>query len=121
MSERPNVLFASAKLIKVLPIPKEFVEICGTTSLYPAGPDGLIPLVPTPVVNPRELRLAKPLLGFAVCTEVRKKLARTWFTFDPPNVFTSPTVNIWAREGLVVENPGTLLPPSGLATVASSQ
>ena len=44
----------------------------GTVSGNPAGPEGMIPSVPTPVTKPRSERLAKLLVGLLVVVAVRK-------------------------------------------------
>src|SRR3954451_6789497 len=92
----------------------------GTVSGNPAGPEGLIPNVPTPVTNPKSASFAKLDLGLSVVVAVRKKLRRNWFTAVDPNILLLLITNCCVRDGVWLANPGTLA-FRALITVASSR
>src|SRR2546423_7419026 len=92
----------------------------GTVSGNPAGPEGLMPKVPTPVTKPRSESFAKLLLGLSVVVAVRKKLRRNWFTAVEPSILLLLMTNCWVLEGVSLAKPGTLA-FNAFATVASSR
>src|SRR2546430_15833763 len=107
-SETCQVLFGWNVVSVFTPIEKLLKYSGGTVSGKPAGPDGLMPRVPTPVTKPRSESFAKLDLGLSVVVAVRKKLNRNWFTAVAPNVLLLLMTNCCVREGVSLANPGTL-------------
>src|SRR2546430_5333335 len=79
-SETCQVLFGWNVVSVFTPIEKLLKYSGGTVSGKPAGPDGLMPRVPTPVTKPRSESFAKLDLGLSVVVAVWKKINRNWVT-----------------------------------------
>src|SRR5256886_15216524 len=77
-SETCQVLFGWNVVSVFTPIEKSLKYSGGTVSGKPAGPDGLMPRVPTPVTKPRSESFAKLDLCLSVVVAVWKKSDLKW-------------------------------------------
>src|SRR3989442_10095847 len=82
------------------------------TLVYPAGPELLMPSVPSPVTKPMLSRLGAPLSG-ADMEGIRVKFQRNSLTAVGPRMRVLLMVACWRIPVVVVAKPGKLPPPLG--------
>src|SRR5216683_7406497 len=116
-----HVLFGCVVVSVGTPMLKLLKYSWGTYCGNPAGPDGFMPNVPTPVTKPRSDNFAKLPLGLSVVVEVRKKLTRASLTAVGPRVLVLLMTICCARDGVKDGKPDTLEAGRAWITLESSK